>query len=99
MYYIALLHKDNFNFFRQIADELTTKSSYSIWIDLDDLENENLFMFGDGVLSTQTNTQWVDNEPNNGERNGEDCGMLWKEKQFLVNDAQCSNQYKALCVV
>ena len=68
------------------------------WIGLSDIETEGSFVFLDGVVSTQSNTGWGPNEPNN-ENHGEDCvNINWIDHPpNTVNDYYCHLSAFALC--
>ena len=68
------------------------------WIGLSDIETEGLFVFLDGVVSTESNTGWGPSEPNDGGRN-EDCVNLnWDSLPHnSANDYICDIPAFALC--
>ena len=68
------------------------------WIGLSDIGTEGLLVFLDGVVSTQSNTGWKPNEPNDGSQN-EDCVHInWPTHPHnSVNDRGCNNPAFALC--
>ena len=68
------------------------------WIGLTDIDREGSFVFLDGVVSTESNTGWAPNEPNNGNQN-EDCVNLhWVDlSPNLANDYFCNYSAFALC--
>mgnify|MGYP000551343615 CR=1 FL=1 len=66
------------------------------WIGLNDLNQEGSFEWSD--QSPMTYTQWGDGEPNDGRRNGEDCGIILMEnRQSNWDDRPCSHQYSYIC--
>ena len=69
-----------------------------VWIGLNDIRQEGVFYWVDGVLSNSTNTKWQSGEPNNG-GNREDCAELNYSGHplYTINDGQCTSNEPALC--
>ena len=69
-----------------------------VWIGLNDIRQEGVFYWVDGVLSTSTNTKWHSGEPSNS-RNREDCAELNHPRQpfYTINDSYCASNKLALC--
>ena len=75
-----------------------------VWIGLNDIVQEGVFYWVDGVLSNSTNTKWHSGEPNNS-GNREDCGELNYPGEsiypahplYTINDARCHLSKPGLC--
>ena len=67
------------------------------WIGLNDIFQEGVFYWVDGVLSNSANTKWHSGEPNNN--GNEDCAELNHPDHLLytINDNQCTSNKAALC--
>ena len=80
---------------RALTDHFLT--ARGVWIGLNDIRQEGVFYWVDGVLSNSTNTKWNSGEPNN--HKNEDCVELNRPGQLLytLNDLQCTSNQPALC--
>ena len=90
-----------FNFSELIVALLGDKTkNHDAWIGLDDIHHEGKFTFLDGVASTDENTGWKANQPDN-HHGIEDCVHLhWQDPNSLyntANDLPCSDVAFALC--
>ena len=77
--------------------------SRGVWIGLNDIRQEGVFYWVDGVLSNSTNTLWDRDEPNN-RGNREDCGELNQFEEpipffrtYTINDNWCGESKLGLC--
>ena len=69
-----------------------------VWIGLDDINQEGVFYWFDGVLSTPANTNWKADEPNN-QGNNEDCAHMNYPDHSIdsINDHICTLHQRGLC--
>ena len=77
-----------------IQDNLNTDNEPRVWVGLDDLDQENVFVWNDGTPLTWSH--WVSIAPNN--QGGQDCVVL-KEKNndFAWNDIMCDVDVRYVC--
>ncbi|XP_063043335.1 CD209 antigen-like protein E [Engraulis encrasicolus] len=73
--------------------EFVAKYGDNHFIGLNDIAQEDLFVWVDGTLVADQRL-WLKGEPNNGGKQGEDCGNLYKKK---LNDASCAQHSKRIC--
>ena len=80
---------------RALTDDLPR--ARRVWIGLNDIVQEGVFYWVDGVLSNSTNTKWQSGEPNN--KGNEDCGELNLpgHQLYTINDDQCTTNKPGLC--
>nr|XP_039255179.1 collectin-10-like [Styela clava] len=66
------------------------------WIGLNDIRQENTFIWEDGVTANVSSVPWHDGEPNNHGGN-EDCVDIASGFDWELNDNTCSVKNKYLC--
>ncbi|XP_077976466.1 C-type lection lectoxin-Enh3-like [Styela clava] len=81
--------------FRALIKSLLSNQDWGIWIGLDDMKQENVFTWSDGVISKKNSTPWADNEPNSN-RN-QDCVKMAPGYGWKLNDQPCADLYSYLC--
>nr|XP_039249899.1 C-type lectin lectoxin-Thr1-like [Styela clava] len=77
---------------------LVKSGGYKTWIGLNDIQEENTFIWEDGVTATAGSTPWHEGEPNNFDGN-EDCVEVVRRSNWELNDNICTHQYKYLCEI
>ena len=79
-----------------LYDQMEAYDFSDTWIGLNDLSQEGAFEWSD--QSPMNYTRWGDGEPNDGGRNGEDCGIILMEnRQSDWDDRSCSREYSYIC--
>nr|XP_039252581.1 collectin-11-like [Styela clava] len=66
-----------------LLDTLIRRTGTSIWIGLDDLEEQDNWKWSDGVSSTSSNTPWYEGEPNGP---NERCACMYMPFQYKLMD-------------
>nr|XP_039257316.1 C-type lectin galactose-binding isoform-like [Styela clava] len=65
------------------------------WIGLDDISNEGIWVWSDGVNETPS-TIWASGEPNGGR--SDNCAEIrFYYSKIVANDASCSNAHRFVC--
>nr|XP_039252574.1 lectin-like [Styela clava] len=77
-----------------LLDTFIRRTGTSIWIGLDDLENQNNWKWSDGVSSTSSNTPWSGGEPNGP---NERCACMYNALQYELIDTFCYIKRFYLC--
>ncbi|MAD61684.1 MAG: hypothetical protein CMH49_09295 [Myxococcales bacterium] len=79
-----------------LFDQMEAYDFNDTWIGLNDLSQEGAFEWSD--QSPMNYTYWGNGEPNDGNNNGEDCGIiLMRNRQSYWDDRSCNNEYSYIC--
>ncbi|XP_034292028.1 CD209 antigen-like protein E [Pantherophis guttatus] len=79
---------------KQEQDFVIETLKQSIWLGLNDTEEEGTWRWIDGSPLGELRS-WRTGEPNNNGKNGEDCAVLYKEGNW--NDIRCDTRVKFVC--
>nr|XP_039258429.1 collectin-11-like [Styela clava] len=89
-------YRDN-NVRREILPLVRAGRSHA-WIGLNDIRNENTFVWEDGVTATAGSIPWHEGEPNNAFGN-EDCVDIASGFDWNLNDQSCGKKQNYLCEI
>nr|XP_039249889.1 low affinity immunoglobulin epsilon Fc receptor-like [Styela clava] len=68
------------------------------WIGLNDIQEENTFIWEDGVTATAGSTPWYDDQPNSYDGD-QDCVEIRPKWNWTLNDEGCTDKRKYLCEI
>ncbi|XP_077974068.1 lectin-like isoform X2 [Styela clava] len=77
---------------------LVKSGRYNTWIGLNDIREENTFIWEDGVTATAGSTPWRGGQPNNWSGN-QDCVDMSASFDWKLNDEDCAQTFKYLCEI
>ncbi|XP_078000821.1 C-type lectin mosGCTL-1-like [Glandiceps talaboti] len=73
----------------------------SVWLGLNDIAEEGKYVWTDGTeLIEGDYDNWAPGEPNDNNKkntNGQDCGQLWRLKDWQWDDGYCDNKRAYVC--
>ncbi|XP_039250773.2 uncharacterized protein LOC120328374 isoform X1 [Styela clava] len=77
---------------------LVKSGESSTWIGLNDIQEENTFIWEDGVTATAGSIPWHDDQPDSYGGN-QDCVEMRTSFDWELNDQGCTNKFKYLCEI
>nr|XP_039259019.1 C-type lectin lectoxin-Thr1-like [Styela clava] len=77
---------------------LVKSGGSSTWIGLNDIQEENTFIWEDGVTATAGSIPWHEDQPNSYDGN-QDCVEMGPNWDWELNDEDCSVKFKYLCEI
>nr|XP_039258465.1 lactose-binding lectin l-2-like [Styela clava] len=76
---------------------LIKSGKFPVWIGLDDINQENTFVWSNGTVANPRTIPWLFGQPDGGRENDQDCVKTSSDSYFLLNDERCSKKLKYLC--
>ncbi|XP_013794654.2 macrophage mannose receptor 1-like [Limulus polyphemus] len=77
--------------------DINGKSSEDLWVGLTDEETEGEWKFVNGSETKFNPELWMDIEPNDGNSGNEDCVIIDDQKQYKLQDTDCSSEHSFIC--
>ncbi|XP_077975478.1 collectin-46-like [Styela clava] len=74
--------------------ELVRNKLGRYWIGLNDIQQEGRYVYSDGVIASNSNTQFISGEPNHS---GDCLSFQTTHNRVGVDDVPCTATYPALC--
>uniref|UniRef100_F6VE25 C-type lectin domain-containing protein n=1 Tax=Ciona intestinalis TaxID=7719 RepID=F6VE25_CIOIN len=90
---LAVVAPRNINITRMIKQHFGVAAPHT-WIGLNDIEQENAWVWENGERLLSSDTNWFTGEPNSF-ASGEDCVLLYPSGHW--NDVSCDRVYTPLC--